>query len=357
MSRYFNKKFEALVAYTPGEQPRDMQYVKLNTNESPFPPSDGVIKAVNEAEVNKLNLYPDPTCKELKEAIAGLYGVEPKNVFVSNGSDDILNFFFMAFCDEKEHPVKFPSISYGFYKVYAELYGVDYRTVPLKDDFSVDTAEFMKNDANVVIANPNAPTGIALGRDEVESIVRANPDRLVLVDEAYVDFGAESAVELTGKYSNLIVTFTYSKSRSMAGARLGFAIADSELIADLEKIKYSTNPYNINRLTMVAGIAAIKDDGYYTDNCKKIMDNREYTRKALRELGFFVTDSKANFIFAKSDRIGGEELYLKLKSMGILVRHFSTPEICEYNRITVGTREQMDRLIEAIKEIFSKIGE
>ena len=357
MSRYFNSKFSSLVAYTPGEQPRDMQYVKLNTNESPFPPSAGVIEAVNKVEVEKLNLYPDPTCKELKESIAGLYGVGAENVFVSNGSDDILNFFFMAFCDGLEHPVKFPSITYGFYKVYAELYGVDYRTVPLNEDFSIDTSAFMKNDANVVIANPNAPTGIALELDVIENIVMANPDRLVLIDEAYVDFGAQSAVELTKKYSNLIVTFTYSKSRSMAGARLGFAIADKELIADLEKIKYSTNPYNINRLTMVAGIAAIADNQYYVDNCKRITENRDYTQEALRALGFTVTDSKANFIFAKSDRIGGEALYLELKSRGILVRHFSSPEICEYNRITVGTREQMDRLLDGIKDIFSKIGE
>ncbi|MBO7309926.1 MAG: histidinol-phosphate transaminase [Clostridia bacterium] len=354
MGRFINQRFKALEAYTPGEQPRDMQYVKLNTNESPFPPSKGVLEAVSEIEVSKLNLYPDPTCKELKAAIAEYYSVGLENVFVSNGSDDILNFFFMAFCDSVEHEVKFPSISYGFYKVYAELHGVKYTLVPLNDDFSIDINDYMGNDANIVIANPNAPTGIALSRKDVEKILCKNKDKLVLIDEAYVDFGAESCIELTKKYDNLIVVCTYSKSRSMAGARLGFAIANEELISDLEKIKYSTNPYNINRLTMVAGIEAIKDAEYYTDNCKTIIENREYTSRMLEEMGFSTTPSKANFIFAKSNKIGGEELYLKLKSRGVLVRHFSSADICEYNRITVGTKEQMDKLITEVRNILKE---
>ena len=354
MSRFINSKFSSLEAYTPGEQPTDMKYIKLNTNESPYPPSEGVIQAVNSVEVSKLNLYPDPACGALKDSIAGLYGVERKNVFVSNGSDDILNFFFMAFCDSDEHPVKFPSISYGFYKVYAELYGVKYKCPDLREDFSIDICDYMGNDANVVIANPNAPTGIALSRAEIERIVKANPDRVVLVDEAYVDFGAESAVELTGKYDNLIVVCTYSKSRSMAGARLGFAIACEELIKDLEKIKYSTNPYNINRLTMVAGIAAITDNGYYTDNCRKVAQTREYTQQRLVSMGFSVTPSKSNFIFASHPDVSGEELYLTLKSRGILVRHFSDKRICEYNRITVGTREQMDAFLNAVDNVLKE---
>ena len=357
MSKYINSRFSQLEAYTPGEQPTDMKYVKLNTNESPYPPSKGVLEAVNSAEVAKLNLYPDPTCKELKDAIASLYGVHRENVFVSNGSDDILNFFFMAFCDDSEHPVRFPAISYGFYKVYAELYGVDYKAIPLNEDFSINVSDYMGNTSNVVIANPNAPTGIALTLSEVEAIVAANPDRVVLIDEAYVDFGAQSAVSLTAKYKNLLVVCTYSKSRSMAGARLGFAIADAQLIEDLEKIKYSTNPYNINRLTMLAGIAAIKDNAYYADNCKRVMDTREYTVKRLLEHGFESTQSKANFIFAKSNAIGGKELYLELKRRGVLVRHFDTPAICEYNRITVGSRMQMDVLLSAIEDILKNKGE
>ena len=226
MSRFLNSKYRALEAYTPGEQPTDMKYIKLNTNESPYPPSKRVLDAVNSDEVSKLNLYSDPTCKRLKAAIADLYGKKSENIFVSNGSDDILNFSFMAFCEGEKRRVRYPEISYGFYSVYAELHGASYKAIPLKNDFSIDISDYMGNDANVVIANPNAPTGIALTLDEVEAIVKANPDYLVLIDEAYVDFGGESAVELTKKYSNLLVVCTFSKSRSLAGARLGFAIAN-----------------------------------------------------------------------------------------------------------------------------------
>ncbi len=354
MSRFINKKYASLEAYTPGEQPRDKKYIKLNTNESPYSPSAGVIKAIDQIAVSELNLYPDPTCKTLKAKLAELYGVESENVFVSNGSDDILNFSFMAFCNDSDRPVKFPEISYGFYKVYAELYGVRYEKKPLKEDFSIDASDYLGNDANVVIANPNAPTGIALSLDEIETIVKGNPDFAVIIDEAYVDFGAESCLPLIKKYDNLLVVRTYSKSRSLAGARLGFALGSAELIGDLEKIKYSTNPYNINRLTLLAGEAAIDDDKYYIDNCKAVADTREYTEERLKALGFYCTPSKANFIFARSDMIGGEELYLKLKDRGILVRHFSTPDICEYNRITVGTKEQMDKLLLQISLILKE---
>jgi histidinol-phosphate aminotransferase len=355
MSRFLSSKYKDLEAYTPGEQPRDMKYIKLNTNESPYPPSKRVVDALSSEEVLKLNLYSDPTAKALKTRIAELYGVEYENVFVSNGSDDILNFSFMAFCEGEKRGVRFPEISYGFYSVYAELHGASYKAIPLKDDFSIDIADYMKNDASVVIANPNAPTGIALALSDIEKIVMANPDNLVLIDEAYVDFGGESAVALTKKYSNLLVVGTFSKSRSLAGARLGFAIANKEIISDLEKIKYSTNPYNINRLSLIAGEMAILDNAYYMDNCKKIIETREYTQKKLRELGFSLTESKANFIFAKSDKIGGKELYSALKSRGILVRHFDKEKIKDYNRITVGTREEMDALISAITDILKEL--
>lgn len=354
MSRFLSSKYRELEAYTPGEQPTDMKYIKLNTNESPYPPSEGVLKAVNPAEVSRLNLYSDPTCKALKAAVAGLYGKRSENIFLSNGSDDILNFSFMAFCEGSKRRVKFPEISYGFYSVYAELHGVDYTAVPLMEDFSINVDDYLSNDATVVIANPNAPTGLALSLDEVERIVAANPDNLVLIDEAYVDFGAESAVALTEKYDNLLVVGTFSKSRSLAGARLGYAVANEQIIADLEKIKYSTNPYNINRLTLLAGEAAIADNAYYVSNCQEIIKTREYTKAALESLGFYCTDSKANFLFAKSDEIGGEELYLALKSGGILVRHFTKEKIKDFNRITVGTREQMDALIAATKEILKE---
>ena len=354
MSRFINSKYKGLEAYTPGEQPTNMKYIKLNTNESPYPPSEGVVKALDSEAVSLLNLYPDPTCKALKSKIASLYGTKSENVFVSNGSDDILNFSFMAFCEGDKKGASFPEISYGFYSVYAELYGVSYKKIPLREDFSIDPADYMKNDSTVVIANPNAPTGLALSLDDVEKIVKANPDNVVIIDEAYVDFGAQSAIGLTLKYENLLVVSTYSKSRSMAGARLGFAIGSEELIKDLEKIKFSTNPYSINRLTLLAGEKAIDDNQYYMDNCKRIIETREYTKTALEEMGFTLTDSKANFLFAKSDDASGKELYEKLKERGVLIRHFDNPKITDYNRITIGTKEQMDSFLRTVSEILKE---
>ena len=354
MSRFINSKYKGLEAYTPGEQPTNMKYIKLNTNESPYPPSEGVIKALNSDAVSLLNLYPDPSCKALKSKIAALYGTNTENVFVSNGSDDILNFSFMAFCEGDKKGASFPEISYGFYSVYAELYGVSCKKIPLRSDFSIDPEDYMKNDSTVVIANPNAPTGLAIPLDEVEKIVKANPDNVVIIDEAYVDFGAQSAIGLTKKYENLLVVSTYSKSRSMAGARLGFAIGSEELIGDLEKIKFSTNPYSINRLTLLAGVKAIDDNQYYMDNCKRIIETREYTKTALEKMGFAVTDSKANFLFAKSADVSGKELYEKLKERGVLIRHFDNPTITDYNRITIGTREQMDSFLRAVSEILKE---
>ncbi len=353
MSKFLNPKYQNLEVYTPGEQPQDKKYIKLNTNESPFPPCEAVIGAVNESEVADLRLYSDPECKKLRAAIAVLYGVETENVYLSNGSDDILNFSFMAFASDT-NPTLFPEISYGFYKVYADLYGVPYKAVPLMSDFSIRASDYFGAGGLVVIANPNAPTGIALSLDEVEKIVASNPESVVIIDEAYVDFGAESAVVLTKKYKNLLVVQTFSKSRSMAGARLGFCIADKELIGDLERIKYSTNPYNINRLTLVAGEAAIRNNAYYMDNCQRIIEAREFTTLALRELGFSVLESKANFVFAKHEEISGEELYLKLKENGILVRHFSSEKIKDFNRITIGTLEQMQIFIEKVKLIMEE---
>lgn len=352
MSKFLKARYCSLEAYTPGEQPRDKKYIKLNTNESPFPPSEGVIKAVNENEVRDLRLYSDPTANALKTALAELHGVRPENIFLSNGSDDILNFSFMAFT---EKGAMFPEISYGFYEVFAELHGIDYVKVPLKSDFSVDPTDYNGNGKMVVIANPNAPTGLCLSVNEIEGILKANPQSVVVIDEAYVDFGGQSCYPLIKNHKNLLVVQTFSKSRSMAGARLGFAIADEELIADLERIKYSTNPYNINRLTMAAGVAAVKDNDYYMENCQKIIENRDYTTRELEALGFYVIPSKANFIFAKSDKIGGEELYLKLKDNGILVRHFTKEAIKDFNRITIGSIHEMEAFIKATKQILEDI--
>lgn len=353
MSRFLSPRFAGLKEYTPGEQPRDQQYIKLNTNESPYPPSQGVLDAVDTAQVAKLNLYSDPDCRDLRRALASQYGVASGQVFLSNGSDDILNFCFLAFCDDST-PVVFPEISYGFYEVYANLYGLDYAKLPLNPDFSIRADDYCGVGKTVVIANPNAQTGLALPLAEIERIVRSNPDNIVVVDEAYVDFGGESAVPLVTQFENLLVVQTYSKSRSLAGARLGFAVGPSELIADLEKIKFSTNPYNLNRLTQIAGVAALRDQAYYDACCQKIMATREKTRKELLALGFACTDSRANFLLAASPDIPGGELYEALKRTGILVRHFSDPRISDYVRITVGTPGQMDALLDAIRSILKR---
>jgi len=352
MSRYLIDKYQALEAYTPGEQPRDMQYIKLNTNESPYPPAPGVVEAVRE-QAGRLELYSDPVCTELRDALAERYGVRRENVFVSNGSDDILNFAFMAFGGPRAF---FPDISYGFYPVYAELHGIEAHPIPLRQDFSIDPSDFMALDGFIAIANPNAPTGMALGVTQIEDILSANPDHVVLIDEAYVDFGAESCVALTAKYDNLLVVQTFSKSRSMAGARLGFAIAHEALIADLEKIKFSTNPYSVNRMTLAAGIATLKADEVCMENCRKVVETREATVARLRQLGFEVLPSKANFVFARHPHADGGFLYRQLKARGVLVRHFENPRIKDFLRITIGTPRQMEALIEKLGEILSGTG-
>ena len=352
MSRFRDSKFSLLKEYVPGEQPQDKKYIKLNTNESPFPPSPLVISSVNAEEVSKLNLYSDPECKILKKTVAERYGVETENVFLSNGSDEILNFAFMLYGNV--NGTVFPDISYGFYKVFGDLYNIKYDAIPLTESFEINPEDYKNTNKFVVIANPNAPTGIALTLDVIEDIIRSNPDNVVLIDEAYVDFGAESALSLIDKYNNLIVCRTYSKSRSLAGARLGFAFASKELIADLELIRNSTNPYNINRLTQIAGTACIREDEYYMNACKEIEKVREYTREELLKLGFEVLQSKANFLFAKHNEIDGNELYIKLKGRGVLVRHFTSERICQFNRITIGTKEQMDIFLETVKTIMEE---
>lgn len=352
MSKFFSEKYKTLVPYTPGEQPKDLEYIKLNTNESPFPPSKKAIKYASRA-AKMLNLYPDPECRELNKILASTLLVEPDEVLVTNGSDEILNFAFMAFCDEK-HPAAFPNITYGFYSVFAKINNIPYEEIPLKEDFTIDVNDYIGINKNIFIANPNAPTGIALSIDDIEKIVSSNPDNIVVIDEAYVDFGNESAVNLVHKYDNLLVTQTFSKSRSMAGARLGFGVGNKALIADLNTVKYSTNPYNINKMTMAAGIGVLEDEDYTQKNCKEIIKTREYTVNELKKLGFEMTNSTTNFIFAKHDKIDGEKLYLELKEKGILVRHFDKSEISMYNRITIGTFSQMKKLIDTIKSILEE---
>ncbi len=355
MSRFLNEKFHSLVAYTPGEQPQDMVYIKLNTNESPYPPSPKVMEAVSDEEVRKLRLYPDPDCTQLCEKLAALYDVKKENIFLSNGSDDILNFAFMAFTGQGAGlAARFPEISYGFYSVFGDLHQVAYEKIPLQEDFSINVDDYCHGRGMIVIANPNAPTGLTLSISQIRQILEANQDNLVVIDEAYVDFGAESCVPLIHQYDNLLVVQTFSKSRSMAGARLGFAIADSAIIADLNKIKYSTNPYNINRLTMAAACAALEENDYYMKNCKAIEATRQTTATALRAMGFRVLPSAANFLFIESPAISGEELYQRLKSKGVLIRHFTTDKIKNFNRVTIGTPDEMKIFLARVEEILSE---
>lgn len=350
MSRYFSDKYKALTPYTPGEQPKDKQFVKLNTNESPFGPSPLAREYAAKA-AEDLQLYCDIGCTELTEKLAELYGIGRENILFTNGSDEALNFAFMAFCDS-DHPAVFPDITYGFYPVFAALNGVPFEEIPLNADFTVNIDDYCGVRKTVFLANPNAPTGVALPLFDIEAVIRSNPDSIVVVDEAYVDFGAESAVSLIGKYDNLIVTQTFSKSRSLAGGRLGMAIACADLINDLNTVKFSTNPYNVNTLTQAAGLGALTDDEYFRTNCAEIMKNRAYLTGELQRLGFFTTDSSANFVFAKHPDIDGETLYLQLKDRGVLIRHFTLDRIRDFNRITVGTREQLEFLLDNIKDIL-----
>lgn len=352
MSRFLSGKFASLTPYTPGEQPRDMKYIKLNTNESPFPPSPKAVAAAAEAAEN-LRLYSDPEATALRKMVAETYGVDPDEVIMTNGSDEILNFAFMAYCDEKT-PAALPEISYGFYPVFAELNRVPYVKIPLKEDFSIDIHDYFGLQKTIVIANPNAPTGLALSVEEIEVIVQQNPNNVVIIDEAYVDFGAESCVPLIRKYDNLLVLQTFSKSRSMAGARLGYGIGCKALIRDLNTIRYSVNPYNVNSMTMAAGIGMLSDPEYMRRNCRTVMENRDYTVQELKKLGFTMTDSKANFIFVKHPKLDGGKLYETLKARGILVRHFTTPAICDYNRITIGSREDMEALVKEVRTILEE---
>ena len=352
MSKFLNTNLEKLEAYVPGEQPQDKSYIKLNTNESPFSPSKKVIKAINKKSVASLRLYCDPTCKVLKEKLALLYQVNSNNVFVGNGSDEILNFIFMAY---GEKGVAYADITYGFYSVFAELYNLKSTVIPLKEDFNLDYKAFLNQNKLIVIASPNAPTGIEVPVNELEEILLSNKDSIVVVDQAYVDFGGTNVSYLTQKYDNLVCVYTFSKSRSMAGARLGFAIASEKVILDLEKIKYSTNPYNVNTLTQLAGTMAIIDNEYYMNNAKIIQKNREYTKQELCKLGFEVLQSKANFLFAKNDKIKGKDLYLKLKEQGVLIRHFDKDRIRDYIRITIGSFAEMETFIKTTKNILGEL--
>lgn len=356
MSKFLGKKLANTVPYVPGEQPKDKQYIKLNTNESPYPPAPQVIKAVCATEIERLNLYPDPECTQLRNVLADAYNVSAKNILPTNGSDEVLSFAFMAYCDD-ETGAAFPDITYGFYPVFADLYGVKYTEIPLKDDFTIDVKEYENLGKTIFIANPNAPTGLSLSLDDIEHVLQTNPNNVVVIDEAYIDFGGCDCSSLIHKYDNLLVSMTYSKSRSLAGARLGFAIASEEIINDLNRVKYSTNPYNINRLTAVAGVAAIEGNDYYVEKVAQIKATREYTRAKLLEMGFEVNASDANFLFAKppvDSGVDGEEFYEELKNRGVLIRHFNKDKIKDYVRITIGTQAEMEKMLETAEVILKE---
>ncbi|SHH77649.1 histidinol-phosphate aminotransferase [Sporobacter termitidis DSM 10068] len=351
MSRFLTDRYKGLTPYVPGEQPADMTYIKLNTNESPYPPSPKVLEALDKTAVDRLNLYPDPTGARLREKAAALYGLKPDNVFLANGSDEALAFAFMAFCDDRRQAV-FPDITYGFYPVYCALFNIPCIQIPLREDFTLRSEDYFGINKNIIIPNPNAPTGLALPLGDIEQMLQTNPGHVVLVDEAYVDFGGRSAVGLVGRYENLLVVHTFSKSRSMAGARLGFVFGNAALIRDIDMMRYSFNSYNVNRLTLLAGEAALSDAAYYKDMQQKIVAARDKAASGLKALGFAMTDSKANFLFVRHPDIAGGALYKALREKGILVRHFDKPRISDYLRITVGTPEQMDTLIAALRTIL-----
>ncbi|MBE6688209.1 MAG: histidinol-phosphate transaminase [Ruminococcaceae bacterium] len=350
MSKFLSSAFSALAPYTPGEQPQNRKYIKLNTNESPFPPAPGVIKAINSDKVSELNLYSDPQASTLISAIAENFGVRENMVAVGNGSDELLAFSFMAFC---EKGVAYADITYGFYEVYAELFGLDSKVIPLSDNFEVVPEDYFNLGRTVFIANPNAPTGLTLPISKIEEILINNRENLVVIDEAYVDFGGESAIKLVDKYDNLLVIGTFSKSRNLAGARIGYAVSNPSVIEDLGKMKFSFNPYNLNRLSIIAGTESMKDRAYFEKCTELIKQARAFAIKELSDLGFDILDSKANFIFARSNKISGNDYYLKLKDHGILVRWFNRDRIRNFVRITIGTEEQMQALIDATREILS----
>ena len=354
MTKFLSPEALRLKPYTPGEQPRDQQYIKLNTNESPFPPSPKVVEVVNQAQVGMLNLYSDPTCKVLEDAIAAFYGVEAENVTSGNGSDEVLAFAFRAFAGEGK-PLIYADITYGCYKTWAALFGIESRVIPLREDLSVNVEDYMDLDGTIVLANPNAPTGMLLPESDIRRLLEADPGRVVIVDEAYAHFGAESLVPLTKEYDNLLVVQTMSKNRNLAGARVGYAMGSAALISAVNRVKYSFNPYNVNRLSLIAGAAALEDKEYFERCCAAICAIRAWTTDALEERGFTVLPSYSNFIFAKSDALPGGELYTKLKARGILVRWFDLDRIRPFVRITIGSQQQMEALVGAIDELLQEV--
>lgn len=345
--------FRNIEPYVPGEQPQYSDKIKLNTNENPYPPSPSVQKVLDSFNYDDLKLYPDPNSSELSKAIADYYKIDKKNVFVGVGSDDVLAMCFMAFFNSGK-PVLFPDITYSFYPVWANLFGVKYKTKPLDDNFQIIKEDYFDENGGIVFPNPNAPTGVEMPLDAIEEIIQKNSDRIVIVDEAYVDFGAKSALSLVEKYKNLVVVQTFSKSRSLAGLRIGFAVANEELISVLNAVKNSYNSYTMNSLTIKAGAAAIADDSYFKQTVSKIIATRENTKIELSKLGFEFNDSKSNFIFARHKSVKAVDIFNALREKHIFVRYFNQPRIDNFLRITIGTDEEMKILIDFLKDYLEK---
>jgi histidinol-phosphate aminotransferase len=352
MSKYWSELAASLVPYVPGEQPKDKQYIKLNTNENPYPPSQRVLEAIQAAANADLRLYPDPTCSALAQKAAEYYGVTPDHIFIGNGSDEVLAFAFAAFFSPSKHPVLFPDITYSFYKVYAGLYRIPYKTVPLDEQFRVPLEAFAEPNGGIILPNPNAPTSLYIETEKFRSVIEQNQDVVVILDEAYIDFGGESAVRLVNDYPNLLVVQTLSKSRSLAGLRVGFAVGHPDLIEGLNRVKNSFNSYTIDRLALAGAAAALEDQSYFEETTRKVIATRNRTADQLRKRGFYVADSAANFLFVSHPAHRASDLFQGLKQRGILVRYFNQPRIDNHLRISVGTDEEMNKLIEALDSLM-----
>lgn len=337
-----------VVPYVPGEQPQQERMIKLNTNENPYPPAPGVAKALETFDVDKLRLYPEPTCKVLVDAIAEYYGLDSSQVFVGVGSDDVLAMIFMTFFNS-DKPILFPDITYSFYDVWADMLRIPYETKALDENFLIKKEDYYGENGGVIFPNPNAPTGILMPLSEIEDILVHNSDVIVVVDEAYIDFGGESALPLIETYDNLLVVQTFSKSRSMAGMRIGYAMGNARLIRYINDVKYSFNSYTMNQTALTLGVEAIRDKAYFEETRKKIIDTREWTKRELSRLGFSFGDSMSNFIFAKHDKVPAKDIFEALRSENIYVRYFSKERISNYLRISIGTQEEMEALIEFLK--------
>ncbi|WP_029067275.1 histidinol-phosphate transaminase [Lachnobacterium bovis] len=350
----WEKNVRKVVPYTPGEQPKQANIIKLNTNENPYPPAKGVYEAWKNFDIDKLRLYPDPSIGKLRDEIAKFYNVSSEEVFVGVGSDDVIAMCFMTFFND-DKPIIFPDITYSFYDVWANMLKIKYKQIPLDDNFEIQTEDYNIENGGIIFPNPNAPTGVLMPLEEVEKIIKNNQDVIVMIDEAYIDFGGESAIELTHKYDNVLVIQTFSKSRSMAGARIGYAIGDKKLIKYLNDVKYSFNSYTLNTMAIELGVKAIEDREYFEETRNKIIKTREWTKEKLKELGFIFNDSKSNFIFARHETKKAKEIFEALKEEGIIVRYFSNPErINNYIRITIGTDEEMKKLIKFLCKYLEK---